>query len=226
MPGPVGAQQHWSVNSWSSLLGQLDVFVEEKDILPRTGFSHKETSSATKDPPQDPQSSKVMKECKQQLLCSFTRTQNSHRPSAAAGISVEYTNIWPKQLGRDLWDEELLQVLGDGMKALESWISEKRKGTGQDCWEQIKRGSAYAALFLGCYHRWAPSFPLIWAIYCQIVGNLQNVRHLNSLPYEVGMTIFPLKEFNYKSCSPRIQLQKINEEPSLVPIVACTITSH
>ena len=59
--GPVGTQQHWSVRSWPSLLGQFEVFVEGKGILPRTRFSHKETSSAAKDPPQHTQSSKVMK---------------------------------------------------------------------------------------------------------------------------------------------------------------------
>ena len=62
--GPVSTQQHWSVRSWLSLLGQFEVFVEGKGILPRTRFSHKETSSAAKDPPQHTKSSKVMKKYK------------------------------------------------------------------------------------------------------------------------------------------------------------------
>lgn len=49
----------WCVGLWvrsvlisqlSPLLGRFDIFVEGKDVLPKTVFSHKKTSSATKHP--------------------------------------------------------------------------------------------------------------------------------------------------------------------------------
>lgn len=68
---PLRDWDSWCLGLWvhgvliskvSFLLGYFDIFVEGKGVLPRTVFSRKETSSATKDSRQDPQSSKVTKE--------------------------------------------------------------------------------------------------------------------------------------------------------------------
>lgn len=70
---PLGEWVSWCVGLWvhsvlirqlSSLLGCFDIFVEGKDVLPRTVFSHKKTSSATKHPLRIHNHQKSWRSCK------------------------------------------------------------------------------------------------------------------------------------------------------------------
>lgn len=207
------------ISKLSFLLGRSDTFVEDKGVLPRIGLTHKETSSATKDLPQS-SGSTIFKSHEGVINNNYSvpsqglKTVNFHPPQPESVLNISTLG---QRCRGETSGKTASEMLGDTVKQWR-WNRRKWKGNRQDCWGQVKRGWPPLRTFWGVISnesRVSTSCSYLLAFRSWAVSTMSLISISSLAKWEWGYSLW--------SIFSRIKW-KINEEPSAVAIIMCTIT--